>query len=77
VLPNAKETLWEKLEAPHRKLLKENLLRAIEGIENKDMMHKMSNLLVEVAGSMYEDNEEVWQDLLTVVFKFINSEIVL
>ena len=77
VLPNAKETLWEKLEAPHRKLLKENLLRAIEGIENKDMMHKMSNLLVEVAGSMYEDNEEVWQDLLTLVFKFINSEIVL
>jgi hypothetical protein len=77
VLPNAKETLWEKLEDPHRKLLKDNMLLAIQQIENKDMMHKMSNLLVEVAGSMYELNEEVWQDLLTLVFKFINSEVVL
>lgn len=77
MLPNAKETLWEKLENPHRKLLSENLLLAIQNIESKDMMHKMSNLLVEVAGSMYELDETVWQDLLTIVFKFINSEIVL
>ena len=29
VLPNAKETLWEKLEDPHRTILKDNLLLAI------------------------------------------------
>lgn len=77
VLPEAKETLWEKLEDPHRNLLKEQLLVAIQSMNTKDMMHKMSNLLVEVAGSIYELNEEIWQDLLTLVFKFINSDVVI
>jgi hypothetical protein len=26
----------------------------------KDLMRKLSNLLVEVAGGMFEENEEVW-----------------
>ena len=34
----------------------------------------MSNLLVVVAGGMYEQNEEVWQDLLNLIFIFVNSE---
>jgi len=35
----------------------------------------MSNLLVEIAGSMYEtENESVWQELLNIVFEFVNSD---
>lgn len=37
-------------------------------------MHKLSNLLVEVAGSMQESTEEIWQGLLDLVFEFVNSE---
>jgi len=37
-------------------------------------MHKMANLLVEIAGGMFEKNEEVWQDLLNLVFTFVNSD---
>lgn len=38
----------------------------------------MSNLLVEIAGGMYEhENESIWQELLNLVFEFVNSENVL
>ena len=38
-------------------------------------MHKMSNLLVEIAGAMYEhEDEAIWQDLLNLVFEFVNSD---
>jgi len=40
--------------------LKTNLLATIKITNTKDLMRKLSNLLVEVAGGMFEENEEVW-----------------
>ena len=41
----------------------------------KDITHKLSNLLVEVAGGMYEhDNDLIWQELLNLIFQFVNSD---
>jgi hypothetical protein len=37
-------------------------------------MRKLANLLVEIAGGMYEQNEEIWQDLLNLIFVFVNAE---
>jgi len=35
----------------------------------------VSNLLVEIAGGMYEyENEAIWQELLNIVFEFVNSD---
>jgi len=69
------KTLWEAL-SPHAKnFVKSNLLLTIRSVQTKDLIHKMSNLLVEVAGGMYEHEEEaVWQELLNLVFEFVNSD---
>ena len=57
-----------------RDFLKTTLLQSVQLIKQKDLIHKLSNLLVEVAGQMYEEDETVWQDLLNIVFMFVNSE---
>jgi len=55
------KTLWEVLSAQARDYLKDNLLKFNRTITTKDLIHKVSNLLVEVAGGMYEyENEIVW-----------------
>jgi len=77
MLVEQKKTLWEALTAPAKEFVRSHLLLAVKEIKTKDLMHKLSNLLVEVAGSMYEENEEVWQDLLNLVFLFVNAEDVL
>jgi len=70
----AKKTLWEVLSADAKSFVKTNLLETIKGVTTKDLIHKLSNLLVEVAGCMFEDEgEEVWQDLLNLTFVFVNS----
>jgi hypothetical protein len=73
VLGDSKKTLWEMLSVQAKDFLKNNLLSCIKETKIKDVLHKMSNLLVEIAGSMFEENEEVWQDLLGLVFQFVNS----
>jgi hypothetical protein len=50
------------------------LLATIQTTTTKDLMKKLSNLLVEVAGGMFEENEEVFQDLLNLIFTFVNSD---
>ena len=74
-LTDKKITLWEALGAQAREYLKTNLLANIRTITVKDGIHKMSNLLVEIAGAMYEhENDLVWQELLNLVFEFVNSD---
>ena len=68
------KTLWETLNAQSKEYLKTNLILAIRSCQVKDLMHKLSNLLVEVAGGMQESTEEIWQGLLDLVFEFVNSE---
>lgn len=42
--------------------------------KEKQMMHKLANLLVEVQGAMHDLNEaDIWQDLLNTIFGFVNS----
>lgn len=55
-----KKTLWEALSQQAKDFMKNNLLAVIKDMKVKDLMHKLASLLVEVAGSMYEENEEVW-----------------
>lgn len=43
----------------------------------KDLIRKLANLLVEIAGGMFEQNEEIWQDLLNLIFVFVNSDSIL
>lgn len=70
-----RKTLWEILSGNAQEFLKVNLLNATKVCETKDLIHKLSNLLVEIAGGMYEyDNEKIWQELLNLVFDFVNSE---
>ena len=70
-----KDTLWEALSPAAKDFLKTNLLNSIRVIDQKDLIHKVSNLLVEVQGGMYEQNDahEIWQDLLNLIFEFVNS----
>jgi hypothetical protein len=46
------KTLWETLNAHSKEYLKTNLILAIRSCQVKDLMHKLANLLVEVAGGM-------------------------
>ena len=73
-LPARKQTLWEAMSAQAKEFLKTHLLATIRVTQTKDLMRKLANLLVEVAGGMYEENEEVWQELLGLVWEFVGSE---
>ena len=75
LLTDKKETLWEALSPAAKDFVKVNLLSTVRVIETKDLIHKVSNLLVEVQGGMYEHNDahKIWQDLLNLIFEFVNS----
>ena len=43
--------------------------------QSKNLIHKVCSLSVEIQGAMYEHEDNVvWQDLLNVLFEFINQE---
>jgi len=68
-------TLWEVISVQGKEFVKSNLLATIRTVQTKDLIHKMSNLLVEIAGGIYEhENEAIWQELLNLVFEFVNSD---
>ena len=70
-----KVTLWEALSPNAKGFLKGNLLQTIRLMATKDLVHKMSNLLVEIAGAIYEhENEAIWQELLNLGFEFVNCD---
>lgn len=52
--------LWEMLKPETKQGLKTNLLETIKVVQNRDYVHKVSNLLVEIQGAMFEENEEIW-----------------
>lgn len=55
------KTLWVILSQGARDYLKVHLLKAIESCTIKDVVHKLANLLVEIAGGMYEhEDEAIW-----------------
>lgn len=54
--------------------MKEALLAAILGTQEKSILHKICNLVVEVQGAMWEyQNEAIWQEMLNMLFGFITT----
>ena len=46
----------------------------MERVNEKDLIHKLGNVMVEIQGGMYEFQEEkIWQPLLDLIFKFVNG----
>lgn len=66
--------LWTRLSVDAKTFVKTELLKSLSGCTDRNTMHKVCNLVVEVAGTIYDqENETVWQDLLNLVFTFVNS----
>lgn len=48
--------------------MKAKLLQAFKTANTKDLVHKLSDCLVEIAGSMYEEDNTVWKELTGLIF---------
>lgn len=66
--------LWGRLSPDGKNFVKSELLKVIQQTQDKHVVSKICNLLVEVGGSIYEQEQFVWQDLLNLLFGFVNSE---
>lgn len=65
------------MSAEEKNYLKSELLKTIEACNEKIIIHKICNLIIEVAGTMYEQEEQIWQELLNLIFIFVNSDAVI
>ena len=68
------ENLWKRLSIDARNFVKNELLKAITECNDKTVIHKVCNLLIEIGGTIYEQESFVWQDLLNLLFVFVNQE---
>jgi hypothetical protein len=68
------ENLWKRLSPDARNFVKNELLKAITDCSDKTIIHKVCNLLIEIGGTIYEQENFVWQDLLNLLFVFVNQE---
>lgn len=66
--------LWSRLTPDGKNFVKAELLKVITQSQDKHVVSKICNLLVEVGGSIYEQEQFVWQDLLNLLFQFVNSD---
>jgi len=66
--------LWKRLSVEAREFVKVELLKAIADCSDKNVIHKICNLLIEIGGTIYEQENFVWQDLLNLLFMFVNSD---
>lgn len=62
------------MSADARNFVKIELLKAISECNDKTIIHKICNLLIEIGGTIYEQEKFVWQDLLNLLFTFVNQE---
>ena len=63
--------LWQRLDAEARLFIRNSLLSFIETCENKLLLRKACNLVVEVAGAYKEVEGQIWQDLLNLIFRLV------
>lgn len=56
-------------------MVKNELLKAIALSQEKTVVHKICNLMIEIQGTMYDESEAIWQDLMNLLFQFVNSEV--
>ncbi len=68
------ENLWKRLSADAQSFVKNELLKATQQCTDKNIIHKICNLLIEIGGTIYDQENYVWQDLLNMLFIFVNSE---
>lgn len=66
--------MWKRLSADAQNFVKIELLKAIQQCVDKNAIHKICNLLIEIGGTIYDQQNYVWQDLLNMLFIFVNSE---
>jgi len=60
--------IWKRLSPEAKEFVKTELLKTISTVQDKVIIHKICNLLIEVGGTMYEQEEIIWQDLLNLIF---------
>lgn len=68
------ENLWKRLSDEGRETVKQIILETLQGVNasNKNFMHKVCNVAVEIQGAMVEEQDDcIWQDLLNLLFTFI------
>jgi hypothetical protein len=68
------ENLWKRLTPDAQTFVKNELLKAISECTDKTVIHKICNLVIEIGGTIYDQQNYVWQDLLNMLFVFVNSE---
>ena len=68
------KTLWDLLAAEPKEFMKTHLLAAVQTAASKDLVHKMCDLLVEIAAAMYEETEEKWPALFGLIFQMVHSD---
>jgi hypothetical protein len=52
--------LWTRLTPETKAYLKVELLKTIDMTQDKVIVHKICNLIIEVGGTIYEKENEVW-----------------
>jgi hypothetical protein len=48
------KNLWERLSPEARELVKTELLKTLQNCQDKAIVHKICNLVIEVGGTMYD-----------------------
>ena len=57
-----------------KNFVKTELLKAINDCTDKNTIHKICSLLIEVQGTLFDQEEQIWQELLNLIFIFVNSD---
>jgi hypothetical protein len=62
------KTLWELIDEAPREFMKNKLLAVVQTLQTKDLIHKVCDCLVEIAGAMYEMDSTTWKELFALIF---------
>lgn len=57
-----------------KNFVKTELLKAINDCTDKTTIHKICSLLIEVQGTLYDQEQYIWQELLNLIFIFVGSD---
>jgi hypothetical protein len=68
------DCMWKSLNSDTKEYLKKELLEALQSEQERSLMHKISDLICEVGGSVKEVDNIIWQDLLVTIHTFVTSQ---
>ena len=68
------QNLWKRLSVEAQTYMKSELLKTVSECADKTIIHKICNLVIEVGGTLYEQDQFIWQELLNLLFAFVNSD---